>query len=209
MAQDIDPEMKVFWDTELANIIQRLDGNVHRLPGIQERFNLLISRANNRYMRPIDLRIVCAELKIEAGEGRRIAFGCSVTNGQPSVTIVVPEMKRTFDELRQEDPGLFRRMFENFVIVSFLHELDHLALGIVGGADISVAQIIECERMVWAETCETTLRLFTETYKEILYVGDRLYYAAWIRGGRNAESQTWRDFIAKMYGQIQPSQTPR
>jgi hypothetical protein len=113
-----------------------------------------------------------------------------------------------FEGLKQEDSRFFRRLFENFVIISFLHELDHLLLGVTVGAGNRLASIMEQERLAWAETCEKTIRLFDEN-GDRLYSGDRVYYETWVRSGRNADSQLWRDFIAKMYGQIQPQQDQR
>jgi hypothetical protein len=208
MAEELDPELVKFWHSELAGIFQRLSKETYLLAGVQTRYSRLIAAVNNKYMRTVDFHIVCAELGIQGGEGRLITFGSSVADGQPSVSVLVPAARKMFEGMKQEDSRFFRRLFENFVIISFLHELDHLLLGITVDAGNLLVSIMEQERLAWAETCEKTIRLFDEN-GERLYSGDRAYYATWVRSGRNADSKPWRDFIAKMYGGIKPQQNQR
>ena len=173
----------------------------YRLVEIQARYNQLCEKIAQRY--PHGLKITLSDVASEdsVGKNMTLPFGCRCINGVPEVALFVPAIRMVFEDFHKSSPRNFRQVFESCVIIGFLHELDHLALRIIGD-EADLAKVINGERIVWAETCEQAVRLFLDIYIEPLCWSDMLYYSAWVRCRRNVESKQWKDFIASLYGSL-------
>ena len=152
-----DPQMKKFFEQELAPSILRLIGLSYPLVKIQERYNALMAEISTRYKQatlPISLS---DKAPTDAHPNGFLLMGCSCENGRPSMTLFVRELRHLFFEMKIFKDANFRQVFETNVIIGYLHELDHLALGAIGNPqDPSENARTEC--LVWAYTCELTMR---------------------------------------------------
>jgi hypothetical protein len=193
--------LKEFWDREVAPIMRSLATNSYGLPEIQARHFELLQTIADRYHHELSVSILDKRCANRVDSKYCLPFGCRALEGIPEVAIFVPVVKEIFLEIRKKSPAGFRRKFETTLVIGFLHELDHLALGLTCN-DPSFDAMLEVERVVWSWTCERTINVFAETYKRELCHSDRLYYDNWLRCGRNADSPCWRSFIANLYGSI-------
>jgi len=198
-----DPQMAQFWNMEMNDILVPLVNGQYALSEVQERFNLLNNQIVQRYGQKILVNLSDVMPKDAAGENKIIVFGASVKNGEPQVTIFVPSLLLIFEQMLFSGRHDFRLLFGAFVVISFIHELDHLQIGFSGDEERSLEQTIDTERRAWAQTCEQTIRLFVEVYHQEISALDERYYSAWLAGGRNVDSQVWKGFIAGMYKSLQ------
>ncbi len=125
-------------------------------------------------------------------------FGCILHDSQPKIGIVLPELKRYFDNALSHDKGIDKRVL---VMIPFLHETDHLGLGLVveKNAVLDHSERIRMESLAWARTCEKCLVPLVKLYEQKLPYGVKLFYDAWEKFKGDSQSKKWKDFIASQY----------
>ncbi|MBU3934991.1 hypothetical protein KKC00_03455 [Patescibacteria group bacterium] len=198
-SQTPNRELILFWQSEVfpfINSLSSLSFNGRKLHEIIRRYNELTSAIQSRYKQGI---FVNAVEKNPLASGRHFVFGCTVERGRPEIFILVPELQKLFLKIKGSFPREYKQYFIISLVIAYIHELDHLASGNVGNAT-NIAEQIEGEIIVWADTCEKTISLFAEVYGIAIYPGDLLMYSRWIDSGRNVNSEQWRFHIATMYG---------
>ncbi len=129
-------------------------------------------------------------------------FACGLVNNNPQVAVFLSILDRAFFHIIKYKHGntqLGAEIFQNTVLVGVMHEIDHIALGLIGKKEDPIQTLIDIECAVWAKTCKDTLSPLIEQYgKEFPYY--KSIYDEWVLCGRSAESQRWKDSIAKTYG---------
>jgi len=202
MAYTPDPQMVQFWNMEMNDILVPLVNGQYALSEVQQRYNLLNDQIVARYGQKIRVNISDVFPRDIPGENKIIAFGASMKDGEPQIAIFVPGLLLLFEQMLFTGRPDFRNLFGTFVVISFMHELDHLQIGFSGNED-SLEGTINTEKLAWAQTCQQTIRLFAEVYHQEISSLDARYYSAWVECGRNADSQAWKGFITEMYGSLQ------
>ncbi len=122
-------------------------------------------------------------------------FSCTSTNNIPGVGLFIPDLERLFYECDQN-----MTLFESSLIVGFIHELDHLALGmlILPGEQTSAARILENEVYAWDRTCANIIRVMLEQGMLMLNVNETRY-KTWERYGKCVNPMWWH-YISQEYG---------
>ena len=168
------------------------------LKKIQDRYNLQTQALGKKYPKGLAIHLVTTYNP----EGPDILAGCWITNDQPQIDIVIPKLLDIYYEKRAEGDGQWSQRMQNVLIVSILHEQDHLAFGSVIGSrehPSSLDELVDSESKAWALTCEQTLRPMIEEYQVPLTQSDHFYYDHWIQSGRMETSPAWRKFIRDLY----------
>lgn len=131
-------------------------------------------------------------------------FICYIANNKPVIEASLPDLELMFSYINFEFgcPAEAKSVLKSSMVIGFLHELDHFAIGAVGKAMGSVAILIDCERRAWAKTCDETIFSLLKNYRQKLRAIDALFYLEWVKSGRNPESQSWKNFIADRYGGV-------
>jgi hypothetical protein len=204
-----DAQMVQFWEEMVAPIVLSLDEGKHHLAVIQQNHVANMELISRRYGHGIQCHLLdkprTCNLKDadhpEKGiieDGYLAPFFCFVKEGVPHIGFCIPEIKSAFVDIAKKHPFNFLSVFRSFILTCVMHEHDHLALGaIVESEDIE--QLIECERLAWARTCENTLCPFLELYFWEIYKDIFPYYSAWVAGGRHSGSPHWAKFVRDMY----------
>ncbi len=127
--------------------------------------------------------------------GARVAMGSNVRSGIPTVHIYLREWVMAFYGMCNQDELLFETTF----VLAFLHELTHLALGLVPQHDVPLdpEEMYVSEEIVCAKTCEI-MELFVGAGRQLLPT-DQAFHDAWIKCGRNKDTVSWKDFVGKRY----------
>ena len=195
--------MVEFWNMEMNEILVPLSNGQYILSEVQQRYDWLNDQIVKKYIKRIIVNISDVLPKDSAGEGKLIAFGASLKDSQPQIAIFVPALLLIFEQMMFIGRRDSRQLFQNFVVISFIHELEHLQMGFSSQEETSLKETINTERRVWAQTCEQTICLFTEVYRQEISSLDLRYYSAWVNCGRNADSKAWKAFVAGMYGSLE------
>lgn len=187
-----ESEVKAFWARELEGLFKEriLTGQTeYAVLNAQLRESRVEIR--KRYGRDLEMRMVANYAKA----GWLVMMGSLVSKGQPAVELIIPSLMILHHECAKRGHDA-RRAFELAILVGFLHELDHLALGEVGRSTH-----VESEKRAWARTCERTIRPLVE-FGAPVEAGHRIYYDAWVSARRDERSPKWDAFIRTHYGAL-------
>ena len=118
-------EMEDIWTNHFKGIlVKELFVGKFPLPKIQERFNVVIKRINERYHKPFRVQMLVGYLP----ESKQILNGsCLNREGEPTLEVVVPKLLDIYKSEQQlNEPGWEDKM-RYCATIGFMHELDHLA----------------------------------------------------------------------------------
>ncbi|MSU54515.1 MAG: hypothetical protein EXS48_01575 [Candidatus Staskawiczbacteria bacterium] len=199
-----------YWVSQLNLMLNTFAQGTFMLPEVQKSFNEKRTKIAQTYPKhSVDglPKFLFYRQSLSAFSDANLApFACQLNSGELSLGMFFPDIEAMDQIIRREKHDLQKMDFvvRTALTIKFLHEFDHMALGEIDEAAIrrSIEDTIALEARVWAETCRTTISLFVEVYGEKLCFSDNLFYTNWIKCGRNAQSQQWKDFIAGLYGKL-------
>jgi hypothetical protein len=128
----------------------------------------------------------------------RAVLGTYVKDGKPYVDLLIPAIMDAHTFLLADYPHQAKEFFEYTIVIGFIHELDHLATGLVGSKE-DLVKLIDHETKVWALTCEYGIRPMVEVHGVTIGSSDAEYYEDWLKSGRDAESSFWKMSIRRVY----------
>ena len=196
-------EMRSIWVDHFQGMFtDGLFSNRYPLPKIQERYNLESGIISKRYHANMQINLVT---NYYAKSSCILCGNLLGTNGQPIVEIIVPKMIDIYKAGQLVNEPGWEEKVRYTAIVSFLHELDHLAYGKElepNEHSLSPEALAEEEAKVWALTCEDTIRPLIEDYKIKLSDNECLFYNKWLESGHDGNSLKWHDFIGWAYGRV-------
>ncbi len=186
--------LEAFWKSHIDPSVSALCNGTYNLPEIQKRF---LDNRNQIFQRYSMDKLVLEVMTLQGGD--QSPLRCTLEGG-PKTVFLVYALINQFDRLRISNPVVACEMFDNTLVASFLHETDHLALGLLGSGDLATR--LKNEQYAWAATCEYTLRPMIEVYHKSLIPGFTQTYKLWVEYGRDVESKKWRRYIASLYARI-------
>lgn len=190
--------MQKFWETKVLPVIISLDEESCPFPKVREAFRENARLIQERYH--CDPEIYWFdEFFSKVINGKISPMACWIDENQPIIEVSIPANMLSFEDKRKT-AGFknFQEVFDVDLLIGFMHELDHIALGLVGESE-SLLDMINGESIVWARTCENTIRLFVEEHHAKLTRFCHQRYDAWVMHGRNSENLEWRYFIATLH----------
>lgn len=194
-------QMLRFWNEKINPVISSFVNKRHKFPALQDHYNNNITAISSRYPGgKWAITMHDKETPDMIGKNQSAPFGCRKVEDCPIVSIYVPTLKLIYQDLKTLG-GNTNLVFENEVAVGFLHELDHLALGMIGSRDSTHESMILAECQVWARTCDRVVSRFVER-DWLLSPSTLSFYKAWVDSGKRLDSPHWIEFIRQMYGQI-------
>ncbi len=196
-----DRLMLKFWETDLVPIFAPLINGNSPLKEIQAIYHANMAAFQQQYGGMLDIALSDKSPRDSIGQDGALPMGCSLVNGRPKLTFFIPEIRKVFNRIRQIRRTDYRSVFETVCIISLMHELDHIALNRIGNRADATTNADD-ERVVWARTCELTMKILSESYGWDFVGGDSEIYSTWVACGRNVESERWKKFITKLYGQL-------
>jgi len=165
---------------------------------IQERFDLQRRLIQERHHRGVLIKLS----QTYNPRSQDDLVECWIENGQPRVDIIIPRLVDLYYQDHATDDKRWLTRLQNEFIVRLMHELDHLAFGLVSESRDHVPtpdEIMDREANAWAETCEYMIRPLVEEYHAPLDDSSLLFYHQWIDGGQDRDGKYWRDFIRSEY----------
>jgi|GEM_PF-4265666 hypothetical protein len=128
-----------------------------------------------------------------------ITTACGMKEAVPYVQVFMPSLMELYKVFKRT--GGTDEQFQTSFVIDFLHELDHIALGLLprDGETAPWVKRVDNERLTWAETCEYTLRPLLEIHRLKIEVRHFDAYTAWLKCARNPDSEVWRAFITGVY----------
>lgn len=190
-------QVRTFYAVRMQKVVE--DAYVrreHPLPEIKALLNELLDRVQQRYgkMLQVDFQVV------HRPESPAIREASAVIDGAPVILMVIPARMDQYYWWRGQGVAGHEEMFKTSIVIGIIHELQHLAYGVEYGDSVPTSNdaLDREEVSTWALTCERAIRVFIEngyaTTPE-----DRLYYEAWVAGGRTELSQSWNTFVRQAY----------
>lgn len=169
-------------------------------PKIQEVFNRNIADIAAMYSSRSEKRVKLRFMCFGNSQYENVPFAIKLTDGEIHLAVFLPEIEKFAKEIRAEKHvfGKTDSIVRLALVVGILHELDHAALGVVGDVK-NVEDILGGEGIVWAKTCKDTISVLIEEYYQELCNHDKTSYLSWVKSGRNADNQLWKDFICGWY----------
>lgn len=186
---------QAFFDTHFQTLLtETFPGGRYRIPDIQRRYDLLVQKLRGRYGREHAF-----DALNQYGESTKVTMGSGLKDGVPYIQLFLPSLMDLSDAMRSR--GFGAGEFERSFVIDLMHELDHLAFGLVPpeGRAPTREEFIANEQRAWAETCEHTLRPLLEAHRLTVEARHFSCYRAWVRSGRNADSAEWRRFMQSQY----------
>lgn len=181
-------------------LTEQLKRGCYRIPRIQQLFANQVLAITRRYPgKRIQISCYAREEPITKKGWAHVAW-CQVKEDLLEITFSLPALLSFLVALGNNPRR--NELFEFCIIISYMHELDHLALGLTGGNE---EKLLEEEILTWAKTCEGTLRILAEDCPEALPTGEAKKYMAWVKSGRNPQSPIWTDFIRAIYAEAEPN----
>lgn len=195
-------EMNAFWDAKMEKIILRVaDGQYEKVPEINSHHQVLKSRLVRRYHQAI----VIGKCTRFNESSRSVDAGSSMENGKPTVAFYIPAAMLSYNKLvKQYGVNEGEEVFERSMVISFLHELDHLAFNpAIKNEMPDFDELVAAEAQAWAQTCEHAIRPMVERG---LIVGqaDKTFYAQWVKALRDEQSPAWHNYIRQAYQVVAP-----
>ena len=198
-----NPEIVKFWAENCLPIFSAITAGSYWLTTIQIRYEWARKEIAKRHKNPLKIIVSDAKTQDFVGENIFLPFGSNLDGDTPKIAIFVPDVLEEFLNIQKRHGKKFRQVFEACIVVGFMHEFDHFALGLAPSNMPLPDEMARIESIVWADTCEYTIRFFCEVYGYELCYSDRLFYGKWLECGRNRESILWKSFIASYYTKIQ------
>ncbi len=186
---------------KVKSIVESLNQGSYWLADVQQSYRNSFNESRARYGSHLNITVFTEFHPHD----QNAKFGCYVDNKAPNLVIFLPAVELRFKEIQANRLFNFEAVFETMIAVDFIHEMDHLALGIVPekGQVKPKVEVMFCgEQTVWARTCEKTICPFVEKYGMELHPGHQAIYSAWVNGGRSASSAEWTNYIAVTYAKI-------
>jgi hypothetical protein len=194
-------EILSFYEREIKPTLIALTTSQYRLPEIQAHWMRCCAEMTERFGVGPMIMPYNNPANDSAGSGKSLPSACRLLNGVAEVALFLPTIMESFDEFVGTCPSCFKAVFEAFLVVTIMHETDHLALGICGPVN-GLQAIIDGETTVWARTCATILCVLADTYRFPLCRSNHLFYSAWVASGRGADMGQFRRFVASSYGTL-------
>lgn len=195
-----EAELKAFWAAHIEPVlIGELVAGKCQIPEVRERYAMLCAETKNRYKAFFEIKMITNYDE----RSHEISFGCSTLNDGAVLEIIMPKQIDIWRELQCSNRADWREQFRNYLIISFMHEMEH----IVGDPTDQPGKndrhnLIAKEKRAWARTIEYTIVPMVEKYHLPISPSDQVYYDWWVATGRSENSPTWEALITHFYGPL-------
>ena len=191
-------ELKAFWNKNLkAPVVDDLMGpSGYHIPEIRGRYITLKKIVEDKYG---PLFVNCSPTY--ADNSKEIAAGCDILNGKPTIIFFMSKMVDIYKELQATAGPDWYSKFQLTAVIMVIHELEHMAEDDMSKkeADISLDELILCEKKAWDRTCRYTIDVLVQKYRLPIDHSNEKYYRAWLATGRSENSPGWENFIREGY----------
>ena len=166
------------------------------IPEVNARYHALTQEIIQRYGVTFGVEAVTSFSK----DSEEIFAASGLNESKPTVSFFIPKIMNVYAKLWASRVPDWEKQFEDDIVISMLHELDHLALGEVGLPSDTTDDLIAHEEKVWAQTCEHSISVFVaERYP--LSQSKLAYWNDWVACGKR-ENSCWKAAIAGVYAPI-------
>jgi len=188
-------ELHKFWDDHLNRIVMfEVMGGKHPVPAVNALYRERAAMITQRYNNPFWIALS----ETYSVDSAYILAACDLQNGTPILKIFVPSLMYVYRELLAKDADRDKN-FESLVVVTIFHELDHIALGLIGRPGQTKKEFIAREAATWAATCHT-IALFIALGLPV-ETNDLLYYQDWTKCGQQMNA-CWSSAIGQAYAEV-------
>lgn len=195
-------EIHAFWDQHFQKLMQdQIVGGKYGIAEINQRIAELTVLIKERYHSSISVNMMERYLTPVSVGNYALCSSQVSKNGVPEIYISVPALMAATAQVRFSGGPDWPKQMELALIIGYIHELDHLALGFkyADKESTTADELVEEEIVAWAQTCEKTIRVLVENYHFKLSVNDDFYYQQWLLAGRNQQSPAWQQFFWRSY----------
>ena len=184
-------------NTHLSPLRDLLEKDKCEFPEIEARIKSLKVQIASRYKQPLHMIIAPNYSSMD----ERVVALARVEATGPVIILFIPTILDIYDDLKASHNSHWEEEFKSLLLISPLHELDHLASGYVQtptDTDKSIQAKTFREKNTWALTCEYSIRpLITKG----LHINEShsARYKEWVKANRNVNSPNWDKFIHSQY----------
>ena len=185
-------EMLKFWDDQVHPIINIIIAKKCFDSDINEHYREMEKKLKTDYDGGINFELLRA-YAVERG-----VFASTRLEGRKAIIgIFLPNIMDHYHKLKNENNPQWEELFETDMVISFLHEMEHITYGYAPPGHPSLEQIVDAEKRTWAITCEKVIRPFFE--KSHISSSFIITYNNWVRCGRDVEGRSWEEYIRGKY----------
>lgn len=201
----ISKERERYWLSKLNFMTTNFRRKAFYFPKIQEVFDRNVAEIATIYPScPSGLPKFCVfnESLPVLDDDEFVIFSCVIDRGEVKLAAFLPDIEQMDRKIREEKHifGEINSIIWLALMVGFMHELDHMALQVIGNEAVhNVENILDGERIVWAKTCKDTISVLIEEYCQELCDRDKIAHLKWIESERNVDSRVWERFIYGKY----------
>lgn len=189
-------DQRVFWDDHLhQHIVGELMAGQHAVSEVNARFLELRRVVESATGNQLHLDLVTNyDPKIRA-----VRAGASIKDSVPIISLIIPSIMNEFREFEQSGRVGWLDEFRLSVVVSIMHEMEHLAS--YSYAEPDHEHLVSEEVSAWHATCEYTLAPLVERYGLEIGQSASVYYQIWLQADRG-KSPEWEASIREIYKQV-------
>tara|TARA_Y100000310_G_C20521142_1_gene733742 strand:+ start:224 stop:922 length:699 start_codon:yes stop_codon:yes gene_type:complete len=188
-------EIYEFWDMYLKVFIQEeLHEGMHPSSTVNEVTQERIRSINERYDNPKFEFWGFDRYHIAS---RDVFLSMAYRGGSVQIQFFIPALMDEFYATGADRDPVQRHIFDNFLVIGYLHELDHIVLGYIDTGNIPEV-LLAYESATWAKTVQSIELLVTKD-AFALHSLDQSFLDAWIHSGKDITSDVWLNWIRYVY----------
>lgn len=190
-------EQQAFWAEHFPNFLDWFFQGGLPFPELNERCAMLRGLIQQRYGKDLHINLVTTYNP----DSPAVLAGNYIKEGVPELELVVSNVINLHNAFRASGDPEWKPRLQNGVLVSMMHEMDHLAYGYTSefGKRSPLEELVEDERRAWALTCEHTLRILVEHCHAPLNSSDMQYYHHWLVCNRDENDPRWKEGLWNVY----------
>ena len=191
-------ELHSFWDMYLEQPIHQslLNQGIHPISEIRGHYGFLSNEVLRKYGRAFQVNYS----PTYDPASRSVVGANKVVAGQPIIYIIVPAIYDQYLRWRMMYPENFTKRTVNSVVITVLHELEHLYLDTSENPPGSYSELVDSEADTWFMTCRDVLSVFVRN-GEPISPSDGLTYASWLKCGQTT-GPCWTNEIRVQYAEV-------
>ncbi len=189
-------EIRQFYNLHLKKVIEDgvLRARYSSVSAINTRELVLEALRSSIRGKNVDLRIA----DYYSSDDPQAVMGANYRLRPVLIVILMPKVMDIYKEELGRSPVEFAsQRFESTMVISMMHELEHLA-GDPERPDPPTREwFINTEAKAWAETCRYSISAFLSLGYPLV-PSDQRYFAGWVSCGKE-NNTCWRSFISNAY----------
>ena len=201
-----EADVDAFYARILNPLIQSACTKQLPFSGLNDRIAEQTAQIFERYQRGIDLHYIKSLSPRMSSENT--GMSTELKDGVPCVYVYVPSFMHLYETYGSSDISVRQNQHRAEIIIAFMHELDHLCLGVFPKPGAPAEEYLDAEKRAWALTYDKTVRVFIENKADLLETKPARFQI-WLHANGDPESVIWDTEIRNWYMPLYKGYKPK